>query len=171
MNNILKYPNNILCNVSSIVDSNDNVSEITTKLIQTITNTKNCIGLSAPQIGILKRVIIVDSLIDTETRLILNIPKYYILINPIITNFSKDVIKDNEGCMSFPGGFEKVSRYNKIVVEYKDNNFKTNTLNASGLLSRCIQHEIDHLDGILLIDRMSPIRRNRFLRKYNLKVK
>lgn len=166
---IIKYPNPLLTSTSIEVDDYDDIKDIVNKLLCTITHNKNCAGLSAPQIGILKRIILVDSLIDTETRLLLGIPKHYVMINPKILSHDSKIIKDQEGCMSFPGISEKVCRYNSITVEYKDINLITHIIKADGLFSKCIQHEIDHLDGILIKDRMSSIRKNRFLKKYKLR--
>ena len=99
------------------------------------------VGLAAPQIGESIRVIVVD--VDKKNR--------YDMINPVITHREGSVV-DNEGCLSCPDLFGDVERAEKIRVEYISRFGKKKTLEAEGLLARCIQHEIDHLDGKLFID-------------------
>ncbi len=99
------------------------------------------VGIAAPQIGELIRVAVVD--VDKKNR--------YDLINPVITWREGSVI-DNEGCLSCPNLFGDVERAEKIRVEYTNRFGKKKTLEADGLLARCIQHELDHLDGRLFID-------------------
>ena len=99
------------------------------------------VGLAAPQIGELIRVAVVD--VDKKNR--------YDLINPVIT-WREGSVVDNEGCLSCPNLFGDVERAEKIRVEYTNRFGKKKTLEADGLLARCIQHELDHLDGRLFID-------------------
>ena len=99
------------------------------------------VGLAAPQIGELIRVAVVD--VDKKNR--------YDLINPVIT-YREGSVVDNEGCLSCPNLFGDVERAEKIRVEYTNRFGKKKTLEAEGLLARCIQHELDHLDGRLFID-------------------
>ena len=99
------------------------------------------VGIAAPQVGESIRVCVVD--VDKKTR--------YDLINPVITYREGKVI-DNEGCLSCPDLFGDVERAEKIKVEYTSRFNKKKTLEAEGLLARCIQHELDHLDGQLFID-------------------
>ena len=99
------------------------------------------VGIAAPQVGELLRVCVVD--VDKKNR--------YDLINPVITHREGSVI-DNEGCLSCPNLFGDVERAEKIRVEYISRFGKKKTLEADGLLARCIQHELDHLDGRLFID-------------------
>lgn len=99
------------------------------------------IGIAAPQVGETIRVCVVD--VDKKTR--------YDLINPVIT-YREGIVVDNEGCLSCPDLFGDVERATKVRVEYTSRFGKKKTLEAEGLLSRCIQHELDHLDGRLFID-------------------
>lgn len=99
------------------------------------------IGIAAPQVGETIRVCVVD--VDRKTR--------YDLINPVIT-YREGIVVDNEGCLSCPDLFGDVERATKVRVEYTSRFGKKKTLEAEGLLSRCIQHELDHLDGRLFID-------------------
>ena len=99
------------------------------------------VGIAAPQVGVAVRACIVD--IDQKSR--------YDLINPVITMREGSVV-DNEGCLSCPNLFGDVERAEKVRVEYTNRFGKKKTLDAEGLLARCIQHELDHLDGKLFID-------------------
>lgn len=102
------------------------------------------VGIAAPQVGETIRAVVVD--VDREAR-----NKRYDLINPVIT-LREGLVVDNEGCLSCPDLFGDVERAAKIRVEYLNRFGKKKTLDAEGLLARCIQHEIDHLDGQLFID-------------------
>ena len=99
------------------------------------------VGIAAPQVGELIRVAVVD--VDKKNR--------YDLINPVIT-YREGSVVDNEGCLSCPNLFGDVERAEKIRVDYTNRFGKKKTLEAEGLLARCIQHELDHLDGQLFID-------------------
>ncbi len=112
------------------------------------------IGLAAPQIGVLRRVIVV------QAQRILG------LINPKIVKKSREKGKDIEGCLSFPGIFLEIKRAKEIEVKALDINGKKIELKAKGLLARVIQHEIDHLNGILFINRLGIIDKIRFKLKY-----
>ena len=102
------------------------------------------IGLSAPQVGVLKRISVVD-IGDKEKR---------VFINPQIVK-KKGRVMSCEGCLSIPGEYLEIKRSEKITVEALNENGEKFTIEADGLLARCIQHEIDHLDGILILDRIS----------------
>ncbi len=104
---------------------------------------KDGIGLAAPQIGILKRLVVIQ--VDDENL--------YKMINPKITKSSGEDI-DAEGCLSVPNRRGEVSRPTNVTVEYTDINGNLQTMDTEGLLARCICHEIDHLDGVLYIDKM-----------------
>ena len=104
----------------------------------------NGVGLAAPQIGILKRVLVIDTGEEGEKLE---------MINPIITKLEKEVIL-SEGCLSFPNVFGNVKRYNYTEAEYMTKDGEKKTIKAEGLLAQAIQHEIDHLNGILFIDQV-----------------
>lgn len=104
---------------------------------------KDGIGLAAPQIGILKRLVVIQ--VDDENL--------YKMINPKITKSSGEAI-DAEGCLSVPDRRGEVLRPANVTVEYTDINGNLQTMDTEGLLARCVCHEIDHLDGVLYIDRM-----------------
>ena len=104
----------------------------------------NGVGLAAPQIGILKRVLVIDTGEEGEKLE---------MINPIITKLEKEVIL-SEGCLSFPNVFGNVRRYNYTEAEYMTKTGEKKTIKAEGLLAQAIQHEIDHLNGVLFIDQV-----------------
>lgn len=111
------------------------------KMINTL-RANNGAGLAAPQVGKMIRVFVLE--IDYVL---------YVMINPVIKNASRDTISMEEGCLSFPGVFQQVTRSKKVTVAYFDQEGKKQRLKAKGLLARAIQHEYDHLEGILFLDR------------------
>jgi peptide deformylase len=119
----------------------------------------NGIGLAAIQIGVPQRIIVMDISRDKENKN----PMYF--VNPVIKN--KDLEKSiyEEGCLSVPNQFAEIERSCKCEVEYLDYNGKKEILKAEGLLATCIQHEIDHLEGILFIDYLSKLKRSMIVKK------
>lgn len=108
----------------------------------------NGVGISAVQVGILKRLVVVDINYDGSPSLK--------LINPVIVKQKGEQICEKEGCLSFPNQYAKVIRPAEITVKALDENGKPITIKAKDLLAECLCHEIDHLDGILFIDKMEP---------------
>ena len=119
----------------------------------------NGVGLAAPQVGVLKRVIVVDTARKDEKPLRLR------MANPEIVWASEEIELRDEGCLSFPEQFAEVRRPAKVRVRYLDHENEIRELEAEGLLSVCVQHEMDHLDGVLLVDRVSALKRNMILRR------
>ena len=117
------------------------------------------IGLAAPQVGVLKRVIVLDAAREGHT------PEPYKMANPELTWVSDDDIVYNEGCLSLPDHYADVARPAAIKVRYLDEQNEIRELHAEGVLAVCIQHEMDHLDGILFVDHISALKRNMILRK------
>lgn len=117
------------------------------------------IGLSAIQVGIAKRLITVDVSADDEE------PAPLFLINPKIVHMSDKGAIFDEGCLSLPNQFAEIERPESIVVDYIDRDGVARQMEADGLLSRCIQHEMDHLQGVLFVDHLSLMKRNMILRK------
>jgi len=117
------------------------------------------IGLAAVQVGVLKRLIVVDISKEDENK------NPLFLINPIITQKSDKKSIHEEGCLSLPGYFAEIERPAECQVEYLDYNGNKQSLKATGLLSTCIQHEIDHLNGILFIDYLSKIKKDMIIKK------
>ena len=117
------------------------------------------IGLAAVQIGILKRLIVIDISKENEKK------NPLFLINPKINFKSTKTSVYEEGCLSLPGYFAEIERPAECNISYLDYNGKKKDLEASGLLATCIQHEIDHLDGILFIDYLSKLKKDMIIKK------
>jgi peptide deformylase len=116
------------------------------------------IGLAAPQVGQLLRVIAIDLMPNNQ-------PSPLGLINPEIVALSDDKATREEGCLSLPGMYAEVTRPARVKVRYFDPTGAKREIEAEGLLSACLQHEIDHLDGILFVDHLSALKRNMIMRK------
>ncbi|MGB7414601.1 MAG: peptide deformylase [Thermosynechococcaceae cyanobacterium] len=127
---------------------NDEIRKLIQEMLQTMYSADG-IGLAAPQVAVHKQVIVVD--IDPDEAA--NSP--LILINPQIRKWSDDVAVDQEGCLSIPGVYLDVTRPEAIEVTYKDEQGRPQKLQATELLARAIQHEMDHLTGILFVDRVA----------------
>ena len=119
----------------------------------------NGIGLAAIQIGVPKRIIVMDISKKDEK----NNPMYF--VNPIIKNKNSETSTYEEGCLSVPNFFAEVDRPKKCDVEYFDYDGKKKILNAEGLLATCIQHEMDHLEGVLFIDYLSKLKKTMIVKK------
>jgi peptide deformylase len=116
------------------------------------------VGLAAPQVGISQRVIVIDPREDEV--------KPFALVNPVILEMAEETDRGEEGCLSLPGLKEMVERSLRVVVEGLDAHGQPQRLEAAGLLARILQHEVDHIDGILFIDRLSPLKRRMLLKKW-----
>ena len=117
------------------------------------------IGLAAVQVGVLKRLIVIDISKNNEKKN----PLFF--INPEIVSKSNKTSIYEEGCLSLPGYFAEIERPAECKIEYLDYDGKKSEMNASGLLATCIQHEVDHLNGILFIDYLSKLKRDMIIRK------
>jgi peptide deformylase len=116
------------------------------------------IGLAGPQVGQLLRVIAIDLMPDNQSNPIS-------LINPEIVALSDELATREEGCLSLPGMYAEVTRPARVKVRYLDQTGAKREIEADGLLAACLQHEIDHLDGILFVDHLSALKRNMIMRK------
>ena len=117
------------------------------------------IGLAAVQVGILKRLIVIDISKDKEKK------NPLFLINPEIVSKSKNTSIYEEGCLSLPGHFAEIERPAECQINFLDYNGKKKEISAKGLLSTCIQHELDHLNGILFIDYLSKLKKDMIIKK------
>jgi len=156
---ILTEPNKILRQISKPVEK---VSKEEQKLMDDMLDTMysaNGIGLAAIQIGVPKRIIVMDLSRDSKKKE----PRYF--VNPIIKNKNPKKETYEEGCLSVPNQFAKIDRPSKCEVEYLDYNGKKQILKADGLLATCIQHEMDHLEGILFIDYLSKLKKSIIIKK------
>ena len=117
------------------------------------------IGLAAVQVGVLKRMVVIDVSKEKEKK------KPLFLINPEITFYSKKKSIYEEGCLSLPGHYAEIERPAECHLSYIDYSGKKKNLKASGILSTCIQHEIDHLNGVLFVDYLSKLKKNMIIKK------
>ncbi len=136
----------------------DNLQKLMQEMLETMYQAPG-IGLAAIQVGILKRVVVIDISRDENKK----DPLY--LINPVITHQSKETSVYEEGCLSLPGQFAEIERPANCMVKYIDYNGKEQEIKADGLLATCIQHEVDHLDGILFIDYLSKLKKDMIIKK------
>lgn len=156
---IRKYPDEVLKKKAELItDIDGDLQKLIDDMIETMYNS-NGIGLAAPQVGVSKRLIIVDTSSRQENQSLV------VLINPEIINSEGEILSE-EGCLSLPGFITRLKRNEKVFVRGLNRKGKPIEIEATGLLARALQHEIDHLDGILLIDRISPLKRELFRRKY-----
>ncbi len=137
---------------------NDQLRNLMNDMLETMYEAPG-IGLAAIQIGVLKRVVVIDvSKKEGEKS-----PLF--LVNPEIVYKSNETSTYEEGCLSLPGQFAEIERPAECKVEYLDFNGKKKQLDAKGLLSTCIQHEIDHLNGVLFIDYLSKLKKSMIIKK------
>ena len=136
----------------------DEIRQLMEDMVETMYDAVG-IGLAAPQIGISKRLIVMDCAKDD------NPPEIWKMINPEIISRSEETTKMEEGCLSIPGYNGDVTRPAEVTVRYMDIEGNSQEMTATGLLAACVQHEIDHLDGVLFIDYLSRLKRDMILRK------
>ena len=156
---ILTEPNKILRQVSKPVERvGKEEQNLMDDMIETMYKA-NGIGLAAIQIGVPKRIIVMDISRNDEKKN----PMYF--VNPIIKNKNTDLSRYEEGCLSVPDQFAEIDRPSTCEVEYLNYNGEKKILKTSGLLATCIQHEMDHLEGILFIDYLSKLKKSMIIKK------
>ncbi|MBR6355603.1 MAG: peptide deformylase [Alphaproteobacteria bacterium] len=159
---LYEYPDEVLrqkCERVTKVDSE--LRKFLDDMLETMYVDKGC-GLAAPQVGVTKRIIVLDSNPSDED---LSARKPMHLINPEIIWHSEETVMFNEGCLSLPDQRADVERFEKVRVHYIDYNGNEQEILADDLLAIILQHEIDHLDGVLYIDHLSRLKRTRLLKK------
>ena len=156
---IITEPNKILRQVStSVVSVGIEEQKLMNDMLETMYQA-NGIGLAAIQIGVPKRIIVLDISKNEENKN----PMYF--VNPIIKNKNQENSTYEEGCLSVPNYFAEVDRPKNCEVEHLDYNGNKKILKADGLLATCIQHEMDHLEGILFIDHLSKLKKSMIIKK------
>ena len=156
---ILTEPNKLLRQISKPVEKvGDEERVLMDDMLETMYEAPG-IGLAAIQIGVPKRIIVMDISRDEGKKE----PRYF--VNPVIKNRNKEKVKYEEGCLSVPDQFAEIERPNTCEVEYLDYDGKKKLLKADGLLATCIQHEMDHLEGILFIDYLSKLKKSIIIKK------
>ena len=159
---IRKYPDEILRKKALSVENIDrSLQRLIDDMIETMYAAPG-IGLAAPQVGISKRLVVIDVSLGEEKNSLI------VLINPEITD-TEGFADSDEGCLSVPGYTSAIKRAEKVIVKGLDRNGKPVQIEGDGLLARALQHEMDHLDGVLFVDRMSSIKKEFFKKKYSKK--
>ena len=156
---ILTEPNKLLRQISIPVEKvGKEEKQLMDDMLETM-YAANGIGLAAIQIGVPKRIIVMDLSKDKSEKE----PKYF--VNPVIKNKDSVKARYEEGCLSVPNQFAEIDRPKECQVEYLDYNGEKKILKAEGLLATCIQHEMDHLEGILFIDYLSKLKKSMIIKK------
>ncbi|MCF6266109.1 MAG: peptide deformylase [Desulfuromusa sp.] len=156
---ILHYPESLLKQKSlPVTEFNTELKQLADDMVETMYAAPG-VGLAAPQVGVLQRLIILDCSTSEEPNDLL------VAVNPEIIAEEGDSLEE-EGCLSVPGYWANVKRHAKATLRYQDINGNFHEREAEGLLAIGMQHEIDHLDGVLFVDRLSPLKRSIFRKKY-----
>tara|TARA_B100001059_G_C17614014_1_gene466060 strand:- start:207 stop:731 length:525 start_codon:yes stop_codon:yes gene_type:complete len=156
---ILTEPDPFLRQKSNKVDDvNNEIRSLMDDMLETMYNAPG-IGLAAIQVGVPKKVIVLDLSRDDEKK------NPYYFVNPELITSSDNNASYEEGCLSVPGQFAEINRPDKCKIKYLDYNGDKQILNAEGLLATCIQHEMDHLEGILFIDYLSKLKKSMIVKK------
>ena len=156
---IITVPNEILKKISDPIEKvGENEKKLVKDLFETMYNS-NGIGLAAVQVGILKRILVIDVSTKDEKR------NPMCFINPEIKKISDETSIYEEGCLSIPDTFIEIERPKICDVDYIDINGKLKNIKCDGLLSTCLQHEINHLDGKLIIDHLSKLKKDLIIKK------
>jgi len=178
---ILTYPNKTLAKKSKWIDEiDDALITLAMDMIETMHQAPG-IGLAAPQVGVLKRMIVVDletyddvgekKIFPKTVDELLAHDSCNVFINPEVIEASEELVECDEGCLSVPNFTESVQRPAKVKIAAQLLNGKRVEFEAQDLFSVCVQHEIDHLDGKLFIDRISSLKRNIIKNKITKKIK
>ena len=156
---IFEYPHPILKQkAEKVAKVDDDLRHLLDDMLETM-YAADGVGLAAPQVGISKRIVVIDVSGEEGER------QVFYLVNPEIVWHSEEKNCQSEGCLSVPGQRAEVERYKQVRVHYLDYHGKENEILAEGLLAVALQHEIDHLDGILYIDRISRLKRQMLVKK------
>ena len=143
-----------------IIEVDDEIKTLARDMLDTMYDAPG-IGLAAPQIGVMKRIVVMDLAPEGEPA------DPLVMINPEITHFGEQMQVTEEGCLSIPELYYEVERPNEVTVKYTDLDGKEVVREAEGKLAVCIQHELDHLDGVLYIDYLSRLKRDRVIKKFD----
>ena len=156
---IITVPDEVLKKISDPIEKvGESEKKLVNDLFETMYNS-NGIGLAAVQVGILKRILVIDVSTKEEEKNPLS------FINPVIKKISDETSVYEEGCLSIPDTFIEIERPKICEVEYIDLDGKLKNIKCDGLLSTCLQHEINHLDGKLIIDNLTKLKRDIIIKK------
>lgn len=154
---VLRFPDpRLKTKAIPVKEVNDDIKKIVDDMFDTMYE-ENGVGLAATQVNIHQRIVVIDVSENRENA--------YVLINPEIIKKSDETMINEEGCLSVPGCYAKVDRHTEVTVRALDRDGKEYELDGDELLGICIQHELDHLNGILFVDYLSPLKRKRIQTK------
>lgn len=154
---VLRFPDERLrTKAVPVTEVNDDIKNIVADMFETMYAEKG-VGLAATQVNIHQRIVVIDVSEDKEQS--------YVLINPEIIKKNDEIMINEEGCLSVPSNYAKVERHTEVTVKALDINGNEFELAGDELLAICIQHELDHLDGVLFVDYLSPLKRKRIQTK------
>lgn len=155
---VLEVPHEILTQVADpVAVVTPEIKQILADMLETMYATHG-VGLAGNQVGLLKRLVVMDCAMKDED------PDPIKMVNPVIIAKSEEMVVHNEGCLSVPREYADVTRHAEVTVRYLDENGVEKTRHADGLLAICIQHELEHLEGVLFIDHLSPLKRKMLLK-------
>jgi len=160
MMSIVHYPEPVLLTVGRPVEDDEfgeELERLAEDMFETMTHAGG-VGLAAPQVGISKRLFVMDVPVGDEQR------ERHVLVNPEIVRIEGEQVGE-EGCLSFPGLFQVVKREMRVIARARDTKGEEFELDVADLAARCILHETDHCDGIVFLDRMTPLKREMAKRK------
>ena len=152
---IIKYGSTVLRKKALDIDKSENIFELTKNMTLTLIKAGG-IGLAGPQVGVLKNIFVINTKPLKENDIE---PVEKIFYNPVIMQSGNENVYYIEGCLSIPGINEEVLRPDKIEVRYRNENFDLRTEVFDGIIARIFQHEFDHLQGILFVDKLNPLRK------------
>ncbi len=159
---VLSYPDAFLKQKSKPVNEfNDELHTLLDNMLETM-HSRSGVGLAAVQVGVLKRVLLIQIPREDDKQYPQDLLE---IINPVILDQSGEIIWQ-EGCLSVPGFYEDIKRFEKISLAYQDRFGKAQNLDLEGFQAVAVQHEMDHLEGILFIDRLSLPKRKKFEKEY-----
>lgn len=155
---ILKYPDPFLFKkLKPVIQFDESLYLLGTEMLATM-SANNGVGLAANQVGVDKRIFVMKCGINQPS---------YIFINPLITNKSFEVESNDEGCLSVPSIYVPIQRAKSVILSWKDTKGEAHEKTFEGIESICIQHELEHLDGIVFINKLMPVKKTMILNKYN----
>lgn len=162
---ICLFPNPVLRKPSIAINTvDDSLRSLLDDMVETMYDAPG-IGLAAPQIGKNIRAVVIDISEREDAEESERDQRLLKIINPVIIAHDIEKVLSYEGCLSLPDHFADIPRYRSVTVLYLDENGQKKEIEAEGILAMCLQHEIDHLDGVLFIDHLSILKRNMIVRK------
>ncbi len=165
---VVLHPHQALRQVCApVTDVTDAIRATFNTMLATL-HTANGVGLAAPQVNILTRLVVIEPDVEGEPgqRKPKAGTKPLLMVNPVIIAKSDDLIDSEEGCLSIPRMYDTIQRHAWVKVDYIDENGTPRTVEGTDLLGRCLQHEIDHLNGVLFIDHLSKLKRDLLMKRY-----